>query len=179
MFGENRQANYSIEHCGEDLSILIKARLDTFGFLFVTIWLIGWLLGELGSLRAFAAGNKDALRFLLVWTPAGIAALFVWVWMIFARELVRINKSTLSICREAGRFKRIRNYEVGRIRVLRQAFRTGRAGPLGLCGIEFDYDGKTVGFGRGLGERQSEEILKAVAERFPELSYGYPVLKPA
>ncbi|HEX7512218.1 MAG TPA: hypothetical protein VF464_02505, partial [Candidatus Methylomirabilis sp.] len=83
-----------IEGGPEGLEIIIPAGRNLFAVVFLGVWLVGWLVGEVTAIAGLAgitsAGNVAADLFLLVWltfwTIGGCFAAYTWLWMLAGKE---------------------------------------------------------------------------------------------
>jgi hypothetical protein len=177
-----------IEGGPEGLEIIIPAGRNLFAVVFLGVWLVGWLVGELTAIAGLAgiasAGNAAADPFLLVWltfwTIGGYFAAYTWLWMLVGKERILMGASTLCVKRDILGLGRRQTYELFRIRDLRvtaqadvpkvprDAFR-----PWGATGglIAFDYEGKTIRFGGAIEAAEARMIVERMKARFafPEM----------
>ena len=112
--------------------------------LFLAVWLVGWLAGEL-----FAA--------------------LAWSWMAFGEEVISVPPGNLAIARRIGPWGITRHYPLNECTALRAAGWFGTPGsvsdslrPWGLSGgtVAFDYQGRTVRFGIGLDEAEAHAVAE-------------------
>jgi len=180
-----------IEGGPEGLEIIIPAGRNLFAVVFLGVWLVGWLAGEVTALARLArlagiasAGNVAADLFLLVWltfwTIGGYFAAYTWLWMLVGKERILMGASTLCVKRDILGLGRTRTYELFRIRNLRVAAqadvpRVPRVAfrPWGAMGglIAFDYEGKTIRFGGAIEAAEARMIVERLKARFafPEM----------
>ena len=81
----------TIEDGPEGLSITIPARRQTFGLLFLPLWLIMWFPGEVSAIGKLATRQGRSLFLILwltLWTVGGAYAVLMWLWMVAGRERV-------------------------------------------------------------------------------------------
>ncbi len=169
---------------GLEIGIPTKRNIFLFGFL--SLWLCGWLMGEImAPIGFFAAAKKGPgsglflLFWLCGWTLGGAVAIFIWLWQLKGREVITVSARAISIRREIAGYGYSRHYEVAEIRRLRVAplsfnpFDFGSSMALwGIGGgaLAFDYGFKTYRFGAGIDEAEAYIILQAIADRLPHLS---------
>ena len=174
-----------IEGGPEGLEIIIPAGRNLFAVVFLGVWLVGWLVGEVTAIAAITStGNLAADAFLLLWltfwTIGGCVAAYTWLWMLVGKERILMGASTLCVKRDILGLGRTRTYELFRIRDLRVvaqadmprapriAFRPwGAAGGL----IAFDYEGKTIRLGGAIEAAEARMIVERMKARFafPEM----------
>jgi hypothetical protein len=175
----------STEGAGE-ITLLIPARRNFLIVGVLTLWLCGWLFGEIMTpIAFFSSAHKDpgGAAFLLIWlcgwTIGGVFAFYVWLWQVKGVEVIRVSPTALSIKRDIFGYGRTRYYDVLEVRRLRVApftfnpfdFRSGLAF-WGIGGgiLAFDYGFKTFRFGAGVDEAEANIILQKITNRLPSLS---------
>ena len=162
------------------LEIVIPAKRVLFAKLFLPIWLLAWLWGEIMVIGQLAsgAGNGGTSTFLLVWlafwTVGGALAIWALLWMNFGKERVTLSATTLGIRRELLGVGRSREYELTHVRNLRvslEPFYMISSGhtlrPTAIHGgsIAFDHGASTVRFGAALDEAEASQILADLNSR--------------
>jgi len=164
----------------EGLEIVIPAPRYLLVLLFLGVWLLGWLMGEMTVIaqlfsRRPAGPEAFLLIWLIFWTVGGGFAAYIWLWMLAGRERILMGSSTLLTKRDVLGLGRTRTYEYHKIRNLRVAPQpTGprNAGVAlrlsGLAGglIAFDYEGKTIRFGAGIDEAEAQMIVERMKQRY-------------
>jgi len=170
----------------EGLEIVIPARRHLLVLLFLGVWLVGWLMGEMTAIAHLFSGRSSGpegfiLIWLVFWTLGGGFAAYIWLWMLVGKERILIGTSTLHVKRDVLGLGRTRTYELYKIRNLRvapqptgprdagAAFRlSGLAGGL----IAFECEGKTIRFGAAIDEPEGQMIVERMKQRyaFPETS---------
>jgi len=164
----------------EGLEILIPARRHVFVLLFLGMWLVGWLMGELTVITQLFSRRLDGpvgflLLWLIFWTFGGGFAAYLWLWMLAGKERILMGTSTLRVKRDVLGLGRTRTYEFYKMRNLRVAPQP--AGPRdpraalrhsGLAGglIAFEYGGKTIRFGAAIDEAEGQMIIARMTQRF-------------
>ncbi len=125
------------------------------------------------------AGPASAflIFWLCMWTVGGAWALYSWLWMIAGRERMQIGGSSLAIWREPIPFPPRREFDLASVRRMRVGPARGWFGaqarhhdPFFKGPIAFDYGSKTFHFGAGLDEAEAFELVRRIAERFPQLA---------
>jgi hypothetical protein len=184
MFVQPPGPRHTAEDDGTTLTITIPARRNAFLVAFIGLWLCGWILGEItGLVGMFGARKQPGGIFVLVWlcgwTIGGAFALYVWMWMVRGREIVRLSPTALMIKRDIFGAGRTRNYDITKVARLRLApliynpfdwQRSMAFWGLGGGPIAFDYGYSTVRFGSGLDEAEAAKISQRVRARFPQIA---------
>ena len=109
------------------------------------------------------------LLWLVLWTLGGGWALYVALWQLSGRERLILEYGRLRLRREMLGLRRERAYATDRIEDLRvDPPATRNILPRGtLC---FDYEGRTVCFGRGLRATEAEQLLDDLRRYAPSLA---------
>ncbi len=169
------------------------------GELFVGGMIAGGLIALLGGLIHLLAPNlvespvggaEFALAFpsmflcvwFIGWTVGGAFAIYSWLWQVTGKEVVDINRQSLTVRKTVLGFSRPKEYGAQYMRNLRVTptvnipwgwgmrtdFWGGGAGKLA-----FDYGAKTVNFGSGIDEAEAAQLLARIQKRFPDLLAPY------
>ena len=169
----------------EGLEIVIPAQRNLVVLVFLGIWLVGWVTGEVTTLAELLKDGprrSEGLMFLwlALWTVGGVFAAYMWLWMLVGKERILMGTSTLRLKRDVLGLGTPRTYELFRIRNLRVATRpvgprdtvvTPRLARLVGGLIAFQYEGQTVRFGASIDEGEAQMIVERMRQRhaFPEL----------
>ena len=176
-----------VEDWGDALRIIIPTQKYCLLIGFMGFWVIGWALGELwlgvqlvGLLFTNAAGmvaEQGPAALLLYawfggWTISGLLVLYGFLWFVAGRETIDINSEAIIVRRKVLGIGRSKRYPAGRAGNLRASpVQDSRIAP-GVWSvggpIAFDYEGKTLRFGAGVGEVEANQLVKLVLERFPD-----------
>jgi hypothetical protein len=172
---------------------LVPAQRSWAAIVFLTLWLIGWAVGEFFAIGALVsiltgqtnlgAGGLGGALFLLVWvgfwTFGGLMALFEWLWNLSGREAVGLNGDRLRIEQRVPGWTRGRDFRLAQIRDLRLAERLddlpmGRltdAMGAGQTALHFTYGegGQAVTFAAGLDGDNARILLEEIAVRQPAI----------
>jgi hypothetical protein len=143
---------------------------------FMTVWLLGWAVGEVSAVRAlfsmgtsFAPGSAFLLIWLAGWTVGGVFAAGTLLMMIDGREVVTVGNGIIRRRAEAFGKGLSWRYPLERCGNLRPT--GGSDGDRTF--ISFDFAAKkgeqTIRFGSGLTESRADEIAERVWAAFPEL----------
>jgi len=129
---------------------LFEMGAETFGGVFLIIWLAGWTVG-------------------------GAFAIYAWLWQVSGVERIIISGDSLKIEKKIPVWGRVKNYRVSSISSLRIASPAASKWPKS-SGMEFrggllafDYGAKTVNFGMGIDEAEAKMILKEIKECIPHI----------
>jgi hypothetical protein len=162
------------------LEIVIPAKRNVFLILFLSVWLVGWAVGEVTVPMTFFKCNTQAsaLMFtavwLVFWTIGGAFAIYVWLWNLAGKERVTINNVSLIVKHDLFSYGREKEYEVSYISNLRvspQPFSPFNfSASLQFWGvggnvIAFDYGAKTYRFG-SLDEAEAAQIIEKIKARY-------------
>jgi hypothetical protein len=129
----------------DGLQITIPAARSPFLVLFLSVWLLGWSVGEVTALRTLAAwafgaasgqkfGNAGGppapflIFWLAFWTVAGVVMLDALVWQFRGRETIGVDPDGRTlVIRRLGTFvpRRTRTFSIEDVRNL-------RVSPLGM-----------------------------------------------
>ncbi len=162
----------TIEETPEALRVIMPAPRVGCVAVFLSVWMMGWLVGEVSALGAlFRMGSllNPASLFLVVWllgwTAGGLVAASILVFMLDGAEVVTFSEA--EIRRRAEAFGRGFDwvYPMAEAKNLRP---TGDENGVKSF-VSFDHNGKTIRFGTGLNETEAERVVEAVWSRFPQL----------
>ncbi|SKB00362.1 hypothetical protein SAMN02745166_03128 [Prosthecobacter debontii] len=184
MFVKPSGPRHTVTEQADSLVFRIPPKRNIFMLGFLTLWLGGWVVGELMAPIGFFTAvqkNPGAAVFMLVWfcfwTVGGAFAIYTWLWLVKGCEVVTISATALSIKNEIFRYGRTKHYDVSEIRDLRISplvynpydFRSGLAfWGIGGGAIAFDYGFKTYRFGAGVDEAEARLILQTITSRLPQ-----------
>ena len=170
----------SLRREGNRLEISIPAKRNIFLLLFLSVWLVGWCLGEVFAVRALLeqddAPNLFLGVWLLGWTVGGAAALSACLWMLKGREVIGLHGDALAIRHDLLGLGRTREYDLQHIMNLRVAPNTWNpydwsAGMQfwGIGGglIAFDYGSRTVRVGNSIDEAEARQIVQDLKLQHP------------
>jgi hypothetical protein len=146
----------------------------------LTLFLGGWVVGEVFSLMSFLRDETPSPVFLaiwvIVWTAVGAYVLYVWAWHLGGREIIELDDGMLTKKRELfglGIPKKFAVAEITNLRILPQSLpmrdTEERVSAMmaefwGLRGgiIAFDHGTKTYRFGFGVDEAEAQQIVEAL-----------------
>ena len=164
----------------QGLEIVILARRHLVPLLFLGVWLVGWLTGELAAgsqvfTRRPAGPENFLLIWLILWTAGGLLASYIWLWMLVGKERILLGTSTLQVKQDVLGLGRTQSYELFKIRNLRVAPQLGEPRGArvalrftGLVGglIAFEYQDKTIRFGAAIDEAEGRMIVERMKQRY-------------
>jgi hypothetical protein len=161
----------------EGLTFVVPSRRQWFGILFLPVWLIGWLLGEVFALREVVSG-KGPVPFLLVWltmwTLGGGLAALSWLWMVAGKERLTVKPGVLVHRFELFSLHRTREYDLSEVRNLKvspESFNPWNMGAgfkmWGIGGgvVAFDYGAKTIRVAASVDEAEGRMIVGRIQQR--------------
>jgi len=95
------------------------------GALFLLVWLVGWVFGEIFAIGLLPVSRKSVfvLLFLLVWVPlwtlGGLAAFVHLLRSVAGEDSISVQASGIELLRRAGPFRRTRSIDRTAIRRVR------------------------------------------------------------
>jgi hypothetical protein len=169
----------------EGLEIVIPAQRNLVVLVFLGIWLVGWVTGEVTTLAELLMDGPRrsegvVLLWLALWTLGGVFAGYMWLWMLVGKERILMGTSALRVKRDVLGLGPAHTYQLFRVRNLRVATRpvgprdtvvTPRLARLVGGLIAFEHEGQTVRFGASIDEAEARMIVERMRQRyaFPEL----------
>ena len=178
-----RKSIFSFEEIDNEIVVSIPSRKN---ILFIVAISLGFLAGVGASVAviigSFLAPGDRSFVDLIVPIVGSIICfvffgfgLYVVLWSLFGREIIRVDADTLGIQRRLFWDSQPKDYEISSIRALRvtvvpyEPFHFLRS--FGLAGgpIAFDYGAETVRFGAGIQEAEAEHVLDLLSKKAPQL----------
>lgn len=166
-----------IERTPEGLVVTMRVPRVGCVTMFLGVWLTGWAFGEvtgIGALASQLSAPGPALAFAIIWivgwTAGGLAALSFLALSIAGREIVTLTPQALSRRIEAFGIGRTTAYEPREVEGLRMM----EDGKGGTSFFGFDYRGRTVRMGSGLGGDDAARIVDALSRAGAVRSPGPP-----
>jgi hypothetical protein len=146
------------------------------------LWLGGWLpmgwsvAGELAWPEE--AGDFGTLLFQLAWLAIWLVGSMwlagVLLWSAFGVERIHFARDHVVLVRQIACFKLYLLYrpaEISAVRVCRSMhFAVAGSAEAEYCKIAFDYRGRTVFFGCGMGESDAFRLVHEIHDRAPWLA---------
>lgn len=102
----------------DGLTITIPTKKNIFMLIFLAVWLVVWAVGEVTVPTLFLFGKTlPSVRlfsavWLAAWTIAGMFAIYVWLWNIAGREIIRITSKGIVIKRAVFGYGIERQYDM-------------------------------------------------------------------
>jgi hypothetical protein len=172
---------YHVKETGTLLQITVPSRKLWFQMIFISIWLLFWLVGLLGVGGTMAAELMSTssqngffppilfmLAWLTFWTIGGSFALVWLLWQLFGEEIIEATCNTLTIKRRIfglGQTKTFNSYHIKELHVTpiihshahwgrHKQWHTLFEGPL-----TFDYGAQTFHYANGASEAEARQII--------------------
>ena len=185
--------HYTIQTLDFSTRFTIRTAKINCSSLILSVWLIGWAVGEIFAIRtlvngviqyqsagesSLVASSLFMLVWLAIWTVGGVTALFTFLWQVAGSEVVEISHDAFKIGRKVFGWGPSKNYNPINIDNLRvdesepvvssrfgsfSKTRSSRAGSL-----VFDYGGSQVHFGSGLDSGEAALIRAEIQSRYPQ-----------
>lgn len=178
-----------INNTGNGLQISIPSKKNWFIIIFLSIWMCGWVIGEIGAITAISTGvvsgkNPGGVGLFLAvwltgWTFGGAFCIAILGWNLKGMEIISLSNGILKIERKAFNIGQTKEYslaDTANFRISRsvnmwEASTNFGAGMefWGFGGgiISFDYGMQTVKFANGIDEAEANHIISEMK------SYGY------
>ena len=158
------------------LQIEIPVKKNWFVIIFATVWMGGWVMGEVFALSTLLSSDSPTGvdLFLLVWvtgwTIGGAFVLYMIAWILMGKEKIELHNGILSLERSVHGIGRKKKYDIQSIKSLAlnpQPEYSGWGGrrnrnTFGLTGgtLKFDYGMKTVKFAGNIDEAEAKVLLE-------------------
>jgi hypothetical protein len=163
------------------LRILIPSARPAPVIMFLGVWLCGWAVGEFAAINALLGGKTGKaapgfLAFWLIgWTFGGGFAMIAWLWAMFGREIIVVDKQALRLRKQVLMWRRDREYaaaNVGPLRIVETEMaslagsRSSRRQqtPISTSPIAFAYGAKTIRFGNGIDPAEAAQLIAKIEE---------------
>jgi hypothetical protein len=159
------------------IEVSIPVKKDWPKVVFITIWLVGWVIGGVYAIRRLLNGSDaHAEGFLVCWLIAWAAGCVFgsarWLWNVAGIERARFRNDSVLIRREVFGIGITREYDAGSVGKLRltEDFHKGsypRRDPgVRDARISFDYEETEVRFGLRLDRGEAARIILKIQKRF-------------
>lgn len=156
------------------MTIVVPAQRHAFVVGFLLLWLGGWTVGGFAALNQFLnpAPGSDGRAFLAFWLLAWLAGEVVVIgsllWLMFGREIIRADMSSLSHSYQLLSFSRTRNYRPSAISNLRwdPGSDTRNSRNRRPSSVSFDYGPKTVAMARWCDPGEATFVIAAIEKAF-------------
>jgi hypothetical protein len=161
----------------DGLTFVVPSRRQWFAILFVPVWLIGWMFGEVLAIKALIGGKGPSLfmvTWLTMWTVGGGLAALGWLWMVVGKERLIVKPGLLVHRFELFSLRRTREYDLSQVRNLKvspESFNPWNMGGglkmWGLGGgvVAFDYGARTIRVAGSVDEAEGRMIVSRIQER--------------
>ena len=146
-------------------------------------WCAMWLaIGAVMTWAAFALELTDTERIITVvflgfWFYYAQRVGRSFLWMMYGKEMLKINEASLSVKRSIKKYGKANQYFHENIQKIKMTVPTENSfqaawesSPWVTGGerIEFQYMGKTVRFGRKLSEKEAKMLFQMITRRVDE-----------
>jgi hypothetical protein len=177
-----------ITETGRVLHIVIPAQRNWLSIVFLSLWLVGWTIGEISVLLKMlnGSGNDFFLLFawFMGWTFGGAWAWTKLLWNLFGREIVVVEGAAFWIRWAVGKRGVTREFDLAHMENLRvdlspsrtdykyRKAHNGLPSAYFIGPVVFDYGAKSYRFGQGVNEPEARQIVAAIARRLapPDVS---------
>ncbi|HUL00241.1 MAG TPA: hypothetical protein VLX29_05225 [Nitrospirota bacterium] len=162
------------------LTVTIPTKKNYLLLIILAVWLFGWAVAEVTVPKEFLRGNTSPLQKLFMaawiigWTLGGIIAIFIWLWNVAGKEIIRVTGMGITIKRAVFDYGIERQYDMAYIKNLRLFQGVGSLGNQasglrfwGFGGglIAFDYGAKTYRFGSSIDEAEARELVEKILNK--------------
>ncbi len=174
MFDEKQIGRAEVVDSFNSYTIQIPAQRSWFTILFLCFWLCGWLLGELFAIYTIFNDSGDGFTngflifWLLGWTFGGIAACLSVLFQLVGKYRFVLSREQLILTRTIFGIGPKRKYQTGLIKAIQYHEPPSFSGILKRITqndprvhqgfIQFNYDGRTVHWGKGLSASAAKEL---------------------
>jgi len=169
----------------DGVELITPARKNTALIAFLSLWLCGWLFGEVMVSYSLITGNllgapdKFMLVWICGWTVGGAIAIRVFWWMIFGKEIVKAGQGTITITKKGAFFIKPKTYDIREAKNFRIQYTSngdgnlwgdnrakGNALKIADAGtIRFDYGMETIKFAEDVNETEAAYLLKKLRDK--------------
>jgi hypothetical protein len=163
-----------------NFSIVIPTKKDTY-IIFLSIWLGGWLFGEIFMWRiVHSPGNSEGINqflwgCLIFWTIGGPWAISRLIWRLIGEEIIAVGEGKITIQKKGQILGGPRDYDLNKVRNIRALENDPGIfdGPPGFgrgpfsrkAMIRFQYEWRTVKFAYDIDAAEARFILEELKER--------------
>ena len=143
-------------------------------------WVFMWLTIGISILLNYNSLALDENQVIFIWVFLAFWAYYAvrvtrsWFWLMWGKELIKIDEVALTYKRSIRKYGRANPYLLENIQKMRvstpkensvQAAWEKSPWIVGGERMEFDYMGKTIRFGRKLNEKDAELLFKLLTKR--------------
>lgn len=169
-----------ITETSDCLRLVIPYSRSWFVIGFLGFWLCAWAVAEVLIPLRFLEGEIPSggwslmVVWFVVWTVAGVLALYAWLWQVMGKEIVTVQDGSLTLRRDVGGFGFDKVYDLNKACALRaepaifdpmDLSMALQLWGIGGGAIAFDYEGKIRRFGIGLDETEARQAVAVVKKR--------------
>lgn len=148
---------------------------------FLGFWICAWAVAEIIIPLRFLEGEAPPggwslmVVWFVVWTAAGVLAVYAWLWQVMGKEIVTVRDGRLTLRRDVGGVGLDKVYDLERVHELRvepavfdpmDLSMSLQLWGIGGGAIAFDYGGVTRRFGIGLDEAEANQAVAAIKKRW-------------
>lgn len=171
----------TIQENTHETVVTIPTKKNWFLLVFITVWLCGWAIGWFsvtGTLTFSGGTGVDAFLalWLTLWTIGGFFIINFYVWMLAGKEVITINKNTITRARKGQLFFKDKIYDVREVKSIRikepetdtgfGMFQRQSFSEMVKAGtIHFSYGMQTVKIASGIDEPEAKLILAKLVEK--------------
>jgi hypothetical protein len=165
-------------------SIEIPTKRNWLEIIFLTFWLVGWLISELIALAVITGIFGDIIDiggiyilsiWLIGWTIGGVLTIRNWLWLLVGREILSFEQKDLIITKKGAPLYSPKIYDLREVRnfslnqglnsnnifgMNRNAWKRGKNGI-----FKFDYGRKTIKTTNELDEAEGRYILNIISKK--------------
>lgn len=167
----------------QSLEIIIPAKRNWGTLIFISFWLIGWLLGFLFVLASllglFESDNEGGFSYffrlfwIVGWAIGGVFAIKYWWWMLNGQEVIKIQNNRLTHHKQGALFLKPKEYGLRDVKDIRLGFNVPKTdmkeiisnawnhNSKGSC-ICFDYGMKTINMAHEIDEAEIKVLLEKI-----------------
>jgi hypothetical protein len=164
--------------------ITIPAKKHWPVIIFLSLWLVGWLMGFNFVTSSFGNDIDDIINgrlgfnslftmvWLIFWGIGGVFVIKTLIWYFIGKEIIMVDHDQISVARKNDIFSRQKIYdlqEAKRFHVEEEHFEFvfwGRSNDLGVFrnrgSIRFEYGLKTIKFANDMDEAEAKHILETL-----------------
>ncbi|MFZ2538637.1 MAG: hypothetical protein WAX04_07030, partial [Oscillospiraceae bacterium] len=165
---------------GSVLRITIPTKKNWFSIIFLPIWLVGWLVGEVmisGQLLANEAGTPDLflIVWLIGWTAGGAFAILAFLWQLVGKQVITLSSNILSVQNKILNMGILKNYDCSLIKnlktlTLHRNSVFSYSGSMEFWGfgkgnIAFEYGMKMIRFAPFIDEPEARYVIEKLQAR--------------
>ena len=159
----------------DSLSIEIPSKKNFAALVSMLVWLGGWVMGEIVALKmidtsgALSFDNAFIIFWLVGWTFSGGFVFYSILRQLAGKEIIRIQRGSLTIERSVLGLGRNKEYEIYLIKDIGVIPAKRFSDPGGISqvkipgmaenSLEFSYDGKTIKFAKYTKEAEADMII--------------------